>query len=334
MQVDGAPRNADHVDMGRLAIPALALILSLCATEETNIGPPRPDREPPPPPALTPCHLEEGSARYRGRAPVLAPGALVVHNGETTSLHRLDERGESSAELDLPDPVRALATVGGGFVVLSIGAEPSVTQLDADGTEEHRVTLGGPATDGALAVDGDTAWIVLRDADDAIEVRRVDLLAHRAEDPEAVGSGSGRLLVSGALVTWGAEGAAIWSPTGPIEAPGTPHALVGSLLVYGTRDRTGLWVGDTNPVRVTTAGAHPHLPIAAPLREGFLLAYRSEGELWIQASHPGEGTLGEPLLVAPDATPAALATRGARFWVAWERDGAVQVRGGYCESRD
>ena len=321
--------------MGRLAVAALALLLGLCEEPaETSAPTPPVEHEPVVAPAA-PCELAADPVRFDGRAPALTAGAIVIHGDEATTLHRLDDEGRSTATFELPGPVRALEDVGDGYVTLAVGERPSLAILDADGAEEHRVELGGAAVDGALAVEGDVAFVLLRDEPNAIRSRRVDLLSHRASDPLLLGEGTGRLLVSAQLASWTDADAAVHGHGDEVEHAGTPHAVVGETLVYRSADRTGLWVGADEPVRLTPPSVHPLLPLAATTGELLLLAYRSEGELWVQPADLERGAAGTPALVAEGATPAGLATRGERFWIAWEATGAegvpiVWVRAGRC----
>jgi len=283
-----------------------------------------------PTPAAPTCRLAPTPFPITAPSPVLGAGALVEGRvGSGTSIARLDDEGAVVGELGVLDPVAALEVIEDGFVLVTVGDAPALLRLDAEGAETTRVDLGGAAREAGLAVETDTAWIALRGDGDAVRALRVDLLSGRAGEAIDLGRGRGALLVSPGLVTWASAGAPVWTPGAPLEIPGIPRAVAGGVVIYGATDRTGLWPGSP-PTRLTQRGVHPVEPRAAPLGDGLLLAYRSRGDLWLQPADPTHGPLGAPILVAPDATPLGLATRGERLWVAWRRGDAVEVRGGRC----
>ncbi len=307
----------------RLSLLVAATTLSL-ASCQVDLEPPIPERPPavrPAPPRLE-CDLGGPARSFEGGSVALASNALVVHDDDGRAwLHRLDEPSEPVA---LPLPVLAIARRGDTWLVTAPGL---VGEIDADGEVLWQAELDVHATDAVMALDSDALWVVLRDDEDEVSVVRVDLRARAAGAARSVGRGRGNLLVSPGR--GGFAAGTVWTPDGPIESPGSPVALAADRVFFESDVSTGVWAGDP-PVRLTRADVTPAALVATRLGARVVLAYRDGGDIFVQPADLTRGALGEPLLIAADASPAAIAADQQRFWVAWERADTVEVRAGEC----
>jgi len=278
----------------------------------------------PAPPRLE-CATGGPARAFDGAFAALASNAVAVLDADgSAQLHRLDE---PSAPIPLPAPVMALAWRGGRWLLAGPGY---VGEVDESGETLWQVEIDIRAVDAAMSVEGDRAWLVARDAEDEVSVSQIDLRARTAAPAISVGRGRGRLLVAPGRASFAAPDAPVWTVDEPLETAGTPVALVGSVVVFERDASTGLWAGEP-PSRLSRSDITPGNAVAAALGERVLVAYWHDGDLFIQPAAADEGALGEPLLIAPDASPSAIATTGERFWVAWERGQTVEVRAGDCE---
>ncbi|MBX3271777.1 MAG: hypothetical protein KF729_16030 [Sandaracinaceae bacterium] len=307
----------------RATLLALALLGSC---DPAGLAPPieaEPARRPEPP--RFDCALAGPARALEGAAPALAPGALAVHDtGGRAHLHRLDAPSEPPIALDAG--VLALARHGDGWIAVQ---PERALALDAAGASAWEVPLGRSASHAALALDESHAWIAI-EGDDGANLGALALEDRRLGAWAPLASGPGALLV--APGRGGRAGGALHDAEGaPLEAPGPPLALAGPAVVFTARDRTGAWVDGPTPARVTRGEPAPSAVHATALGARILVAYTAEEDLFVQPARAGEGALGEPLLVAPEAVAAGLAAEGERFWIAWvERGGAVRVRAGEC----
>lgn len=294
------------------------LALAACGVEAgTASEAPAPARRPDPP--RFECAVGGPARSFEGSAPALAENAVVVHDARGgATLHRLDRPAE--APLALPARVLALTRHGAGWLAAIPGR---LVELDESGAIDWEAPLAVEGEAAALAVDRRVVWVALRDAEDEVSLRSVDLATREVGPVESVGRGRGRLLVAPGRASY--RGA----PAGP-DDPGAPVAFADREVVFAARDRTGLWAGDP-PVRVTQPQAAAEAPAATRLGERVVLAYTADGDLFVQAADLAEGALGQPVLVAPDAVATEIVSVGERFWVAWERPPErVEVRAGEC----
>lgn len=288
-----------------------------------------------------------------GTAPALAPGGLVLQEEDTLRLIPL-EAESPPRQLDAQRvPSRGLARTDDGWVALTATRDGTALAILSDG-EPRQVALGpGALIDGALAVhDGHAmaAWL-----DDARTLRfaRIDLQRVQATEPSVletrVPRGSPIIEATGesAFVSWRAIDAPLIEVRDGIatrrSAPGLPLALSttpsGELAVlHRARDRTGLWLtlGERAAVRASHADVQPWRPALAPLPDGLLLTYRAGPDVFVQRLDADGAPAGSPEVVGATEASARgplVATRGRRFWVAWETRGepdAVHVRAGRC----
>lgn len=301
------------------------------------------------------CALADGPIAYEGRAPAVAPGAVVVHRntasgGEEAFLHWIDAPGSSPVSLGaLRVPPRGLARREDGWLlaIAQTDGGPAALWFDADGREAARAPLAASArmVDGALAVAGDRGWAAWRDAGGSLWLSVIDRLARRVESThELADAPLGAPLAAATRrrghVSVAAPHAPLWTvpADGAPErgvAPGTPHDLLtdaGSLaVIHGSADRTGAWLARRGgaSVRATHPRAQPEATVAAPLSDGALVVYRSRGDLWAQRAD-ATGIRGEPVVIGRASGHPRLATRGSQLWVAWDDSERTQVRAGVC----
>ncbi|MCB9597453.1 MAG: hypothetical protein H6719_32325 [Sandaracinaceae bacterium] len=311
----------------RASVVIVAALLGIACdgevADEYGAGPParRPD-----PPRFD-CALGGPARSFEGRDAALAQNAVVVHDASgRATLHRLDAPTEPA--LALPDRVLALSHHDGGWVAVT----PSrVLQLAPNGDVEWEASFDVEATDAAVTLDALRGWLVLRDAEDEISLHDLDLVAHEVGPATSVGRGRGRLLVAPQRASWVAPGATTHLEAGASPVAGRAVALVGDQVLYTAPDRTGIWVGEDHPVRVTRGDASAEGTVATGLGSRLVIAYASEGDLFVQPADVAEGALGEPVLVAAAAAPTQIVASGERFWVTWERaPDRVEVRAGEC----
>lgn len=294
------------------------LLLTACGVEPGDAQQARPPARRPDPP-LFECAVGGPARSFEGHAPALAENAVVVHDlRDRATLYRLD----LPSEPPLPLPLRVLAIVrhGAGWLAAVPGRLVEVNDV---GVVDLEIPLPVEATEAALAIEGRSVTLALRDAEDEVSRCEVDLATREVGGVESVGRGRGRLLV--------APGRASFRGAAPGAGdPGAPVAFAGGEVLYAARDRTGLWGGDP-PVRMTHPWAAAEAPVATRLGERVVLAYTADGDLFVQAADLAEGALGQPVLVAPDAVAAELVAVGERFWVSWERaPDRIEVRAGEC----
>ena len=280
-----------------------------------------------PAPPLVECAVGGPARSFEGRAPALASNAVVVHTAHgRTSLHRLDE---PSAPLRLSAPVLAMLARGEGWLVVMSDA---VAELAGDGQPVWEAQLGAVATEAVMVLDADVAWVAFRDEAGEARVSRLDLLAHRPDPAAVIGQGPGRLLVAPGRATLAHADTPIWSEdAAELPAPGVTLGLIGAARIFSRPDRTGIWLDGEPEQRVAQPHVTPQDALVTPLGARLLLAYRAAGDIFVQLADRQRGAIGQPVLVARSARPAAIATVGERFWLAWEREGTVEVRAGDCE---
>jgi len=301
----------------------LALALLACEPEAAPIPRVSPPAERPPPPRVE-CAAGGPARAFEGTAPALAQNAVVVHGADGHGrLHRLDL---PDAPIALPFRVLALRRRADGW----LAALPErFVELDVDGEVVWELATDVEAVDAALATRPDEAWLVLRDGEDEISVRRIDLRTREADPPAAVGRGRGRLLVAPGRAGWAGPDGTVWSADGEVETPGRPVALVDEHVIWTAPDRTGLWTGDA--VRATSPFSTPEGALGARVGDRLVIAYQTDGDLFVQSVDPAEGAVGIPALLAAGARADDVAASGARLWVAWARDAAtVEVRAAEC----
>lgn len=304
--------------------PALLafLVLSTCGVEPGAAPEAAAPAERPDAPRFE-CAVGGPARSFEGHAPALAENAVVVHDArERATLHRLDLPSEPP--LTLPVRVLAIMRHGAGWLAATPG---QLVELDDEGHVDLEIPLTVEATEAALAIEGRTVTLAMRDAEDEVSLAEVSLATREVGPVRGIGRGRGRLLVAPGHVSF--RGA----PPGPEEA-GAPIAFAGADILFEARDRTGIWGGDP-PVRMTHPWTSARAPLATRLGERVVLAYTADADLFVQAADLTEGALGQPVLVAPDAVASELVAVGERFWLAWERGpDAVEVRAGECASND
>lgn len=311
--------------------------------------PPAPEERPP----ARACELEEPSA-FAGEPIALAPSAMVVRDGETLRLLRLDEPGRATT-LDVRSVARrgVVARASSHLVLAQTAEGPGV--LVIRGEEVQRIPLAqGTLVEGALAARG--AWASAAWVDDAgaLRVARLDLQHNSASEPEVLATiEEGAPLVastrSGAIVSWTGRGASLFTlqegSSRRTDAPGLVLDLLSDaervgILHEGT-DRTGAWL--TVPlapaVRVTRPEARPQAPSIAPIHDGSVVVYREAADVFMQRLGEDAIPRGGPVVVgssapgAPESAP-LLAADGARVWIAWQSAGETgpeaRVRSARC----
>ena len=309
------------------ATPSLLIALALlaCEPEAAPIERDSPPAQRPPPP-LVECAAGGPARAFEGVDPALAANAVVVHDAEGDArLHRLDVPDDPLA---LPFRVLAVTRHGEGW----LAALPErFVELDVEGAIVWELATDVEAVTAALAVRADEAWLVLRDAEDEISARRIDLRTREADPPASVGRGRGRLLVAPGRAGWAGADGEVRVADGEVTLPGRPVAVVGEHVIWTAPDRTGLWIGDG--VRATNPFATPEAALGARVGERVVLAYRADSDLFVQSVDPATGAVGIPALIAADAHPLDVAASGPRVWVAWARDDAtVEVRAAECSA--